>query len=382
MRGSAFACLLFASLPAGAQVSIQAPAKPIEAIALPQAASVQGSAALAPFQISSIPLRPARASRRPGALKTLQGIAQGKSRQAAAIRARFDQFLFGKSAPGGGEALGWAALPPSLLSPSGEGTSLGIYTGSFDPPTRLHLAIVRRSLKECRLDKVLIVMNADGEKRFKASLEERTAMLRAGLSGAIDKIDILWAFGVPGFAVALKDLAVLGGRSVSFIMGQDAFEKVPPKVVSRPDAAWIAFRRGDAPFPPAPAGGRVSLQTIDDPLGTSSTKAREDLREGRGAGKWVEPAVEGVIRSEGLYAPQESRRSAHGQAFERFLKALKARHPEFDWTGIEAPAFEAQQSPGARDEDFLKKVLERLGLKGAAASDLWREGRAILAGSI
>ena len=60
-------------------------------------------------------------------------------------------------------------------------TRIAIYPGSFDPPTRGHEDLVRRSLALC--DRLIVAVAMNGAKQALFSVEERLDMLRGAVGG-------------------------------------------------------------------------------------------------------------------------------------------------------------------------------------------------------
>ena len=71
------------------------------------------------------------------------------------------------------------------------GIKKGIYSGSFDPPTKAHNAIIRSAIKNLALDKLYIFVNKNGSKNYKCSSKERVEMLQRMLSDLGDKVVIV-----------------------------------------------------------------------------------------------------------------------------------------------------------------------------------------------
>jgi nicotinic acid mononucleotide adenylyltransferase len=64
---------------------------------------------------------------------------------------------------------------------NGSGVQLrtGAYPGTFDPPTLAHLAIAEAAVRQCRLDRVDLVLSLDplGKPGARATLEHRLRVL-------------------------------------------------------------------------------------------------------------------------------------------------------------------------------------------------------------
>jgi pantetheine-phosphate adenylyltransferase len=93
-------------------------------------------------------------------------------------------------------------------------TRLAIYPGSFDPPTRGHEDLARRSLALC--DRLIVAIATNSSKQPLFSVEERLEMLRIAVGGdprvTVERFDGLLA----GFARKVgARLVVRGLRAVS-----------------------------------------------------------------------------------------------------------------------------------------------------------------------
>ena len=68
---------------------------------------------------------------------------------------------------------------------------IGIYSGTFDPPTKAHNAIIRSAIQNLGLKKLYIFVNKTGEKNYKCSSQQRVEMLQLMLSDLQDKVIII-----------------------------------------------------------------------------------------------------------------------------------------------------------------------------------------------
>ena len=72
-----------------------------------------------------------------------------------------------------------------------EDIKIGIYSGTFDPPTLAHNNIIRSAIKHLNLDKLYIFVNKNGEKNYKCSARQRVEMLECMLNDIQDKVIII-----------------------------------------------------------------------------------------------------------------------------------------------------------------------------------------------
>lgn len=68
---------------------------------------------------------------------------------------------------------------------------IGIYSGTFDPPTKAHNAIIRSAISNLGLEKLYIFVNKNGEKNYKCSSQQRVEMLQLMLSDIQEKVVII-----------------------------------------------------------------------------------------------------------------------------------------------------------------------------------------------
>jgi nicotinic acid mononucleotide adenylyltransferase len=68
---------------------------------------------------------------------------------------------------------------------------IGLYSGTFDPPTKAHNAIIRSAIKNLGLERLYIFVNKNGEKNYKCSSQQRVKMLQLMLSDLQDKVVVV-----------------------------------------------------------------------------------------------------------------------------------------------------------------------------------------------
>ena len=69
---------------------------------------------------------------------------------------------------------------------------IGVYSGSFDPPTLAHYKIILEGIKKHSFDKLFLYVNRYGKKSYKASLIERKKMLEIMFSQHKDLISVVF----------------------------------------------------------------------------------------------------------------------------------------------------------------------------------------------
>ena len=93
------------------------------------------------------------------------------------------------------------ALISAFLASAAMATSVGFYAGTFDPPTRSQIRMIRCALgevdlhKECqeigrKMSHVVVLVSEDSEKETIASTKERILMLRKALEKQGNRVEI------------------------------------------------------------------------------------------------------------------------------------------------------------------------------------------------
>ena len=105
---------------------------------------------------------------------------------------------------------------------------LGVLSGTFNPPTRAHLALAEHASRELRLDEVLFVLpeTPPHKKQLEASLEDRAEMLLRALAGSKEFSAAIATHGL--FLDIHRALAphYPPGTRVFFLVGEDAAERI------------------------------------------------------------------------------------------------------------------------------------------------------------
>jgi nicotinate (nicotinamide) nucleotide adenylyltransferase len=176
-----------------------------------------------------------------------------------------------------------------FLRASGSPGHLGIFPGSFNPPTRAHLALARAALAQ--VDEVVFVLPREfPHKQYEgATFEQRVAMLRAALNGE-SRFSIASTGQGLFIDIALECLADYGNVALSFLCGRDAAERIVNWDYGRPGAIdemlgtfslLVAVRQGEYTPPPRLAH-RISHLAVEESLDeVSATEVRRRIREGQ-----------------------------------------------------------------------------------------------------
>ena len=196
---------------------------------------------------------------------------------------------------------------------------LGVLGGTFDPIHIGHLLMAQAAYEQLGLDLVLFVPAGVPPHKRKQEREDasaRLAMTRAAIAGderfALSLVDI--ERPAPHYTVDMLRLLGrqygLGPECIHFIVGSDSLAQLhtwhQPGKVAR-ECILSVLRRPGFPialeelFARVPeARGRVHLVEMPE-VGVSSTLLRSMVRQGRLIRYWVPPAVEQMVREQGLY---------------------------------------------------------------------------------
>jgi nicotinic acid mononucleotide adenylyltransferase len=105
--------------------------------------------------------------------------------------------------------------------------SVGVYWGTFDPPTKAHLHIIKSAIDTHQLTKLIVVINDDSKtkKEYKTSGVERKKMMSLVLPGDIrDKIDV--RVQTDEKQISYSDLkSEFSKQRVIAVVGEDSFLK-------------------------------------------------------------------------------------------------------------------------------------------------------------
>lgn len=192
----------------------------------------------------------------------------------------------------------------------GEPKRLGILPGSFNPPTRAHLALAEAALAE--VDEVVLVLpGAFPHKNFDgASFAQRAAMLRA-LPDCCPRLSAATSEGGLFVDIAQECRAAYGlGIQMSFVCGRDAAERIVNWDYGKPNAInqmleifqlLVAGRDGSYE-PPAPLRRHIrSLPLAATFDGISASDVRRRIREGMDWQHLVPEAIVPIVRQ--IYRP-------------------------------------------------------------------------------
>ncbi len=182
-----------------------------------------------------------------------------------------------------------------------EPTRLGIFAGSFNPPTRAHVTLAEAAL--ARVDELLFVVPREfPHKDFHgAGLEERVEMLRR-----IADAELRFSIGIADrglfIDIAREARRHYANAELLFLCGRDAAERIAnwdygdPSAFSRMLEEFrllVARRRGEY-VPPSDLLHRIEALEVDGLDEISSTEVRE--RIGRNQ-DWRELVPEAIVEN-------------------------------------------------------------------------------------
>jgi nicotinamide-nucleotide adenylyltransferase len=207
---------------------------------------------------------------------------------------------------------------------------LGIFPASFNPPTRAHLALIRKAMRFGDLDEIFVLLDAQAmdKKIIGAGLEDRVIMLKQ-LFQRDQKISI----GISNRGLFIEKLAPLrrlypSAAEFTFIAGFDTILRVlDRKYYEAPKASLDAlFKRSGFLVANRGEQDQERFETlVEDPdnhkyknkiyslplskefSSISSSLVRKRLREGRPIDDLVPYPIRIFIKQKGLYAERRSR---------------------------------------------------------------------------
>jgi nicotinate-nucleotide adenylyltransferase len=181
---------------------------------------------------------------------------------------------------------------------------LGILPGTFNPPTRAHLALARAALD--RVDHVLFVLpRAFPHKEYKdASFEQRLEMLRRATAGE-PRFSVAATEGGLFIEIARECRALYGQAALSFICGRDAAERIvnwdygDPGAVAAMLQAFdlLVASRGSDYQPPPQFAGRIHGLALEADYGEiSASEVRHRIARGQPWEQLVPHAIVPMVR--------------------------------------------------------------------------------------
>ncbi len=255
---------------------------------------------------------------------------------------------------------------PALDELSISKEAVGIYTGSFDPPTNAHKKIMTQGLENYPITKLLIFVNVSGSKDFKTSFAERREMILGMLGPYADRVEVRPILR-ENVNETMEDINKKT-NTVQFI-GQDSFEALPSDAMTDPNRRWVVIPRGNEPLQIPEKANAEALAPIDD---TSSSQIRALIIQNKIDEANIDPFVRDYITEKRLYVPkvgvaEKMKVAAFEKLFSDYKVGLKKAMPGMDLSDVVLPVYLPDQSVSAWSDKFTNLVIKKRGLVGAEA---------------
>ena len=241
------------------------------------------------------------------------------------------------------------------------------YSGSFDPPTRAHVAIIEQAIQQLHVDKLYVILNRAGGKKdsYNASVEQRTQMILEGVDPALrSRIEVVPALAEERGSLIAK-LSAPARKPFYALAGEDSFALVPESARLDPNRRWVVTPREEPGVTSALVrDGTYDVLDVPQLEGVSSTAARSSIAAGNHGDGILNEGVQRFAAANHLYevpatpAALAQARLAHAQAFQDFLARTGNLVPG-GTDGLQAPEFKPQQSPEAWNDNFAAAVAKQ-----------------------
>jgi nicotinic acid mononucleotide adenylyltransferase len=228
-------------------------------------------------------------------------------------------------------------------------TTVGFYAGTFDPPTRAEIAILRCALgdgsvrKECvgigkTIARLVVSVNESSDGDTLASTRERALMVKRALQKYGDRVEVVTAPGSreEKIRTLLENKSI--ERLVQFIDSDSyrALKTSPVKEDPRLLSMVFSVKQPGSPAPeldlktlPANVKGFVE---IEQPQGSSTSAVQQVIQSGGATAGFIDPAVKVVIEKLSLYQKVSEdlaklQKSLFEESWRGFLSDLKSACP-------------------------------------------------------
>lgn len=197
---------------------------------------------------------------------------------------------------------------------------IGLFWGTFDPPTLAHASIIENSINQLKLSRLIVVIN-DNEatgKIYKSPGPARLAMLLSMVSQEIkDRLVIIRQTNT--FSLSYNDFKKeYPDKEVYAIVGQDSFERYG-KYFAEYDHIIVVPRGKDSLQLQQKINDlhltNISILEINkEYLNTSSTLVREAINSGQNdiPSKYTHPSVNAYVKTHGFF--KEHYTAAHHES--------------------------------------------------------------------
>lgn len=265
---------------------------------------------------------------------------------------------------------------------SEEADKAAFYPGSFDPPTRSHLATVVSLITEYDFAKVYVVLNTRGPKNYMASIDERLTMMKAGLSDLLTEEQMksveFVLEPVDGKEPLKFRIQKKIGKLLYGVTGGDGWELLPQSAKDDTVRKWIIMPRpelGEVDFPQRDNILIMTPKGMED--GTSSSFIRKEIAKGNYPLGPLPVAVADVIKKNEWYKDSPEQRAFNEVLYEKDWQEYRV---QFDLPNMEMPEFKEGQTRTAWRENFVRKTVEYLGLEKSKARIYWLKAKAYIKG--
>jgi nicotinic acid mononucleotide adenylyltransferase len=233
------------------------------------------------------------------------------------------------------------------------GIKKGIYSGTFDPPTKAHNFIIRGAINNLHLEKLYVFVNTNGEKDYKCSSKERVEMLQSMLKDLGDKVIIIAQTADNKRSDYLMIKKILNEKLVN-ITGEDSYTRrilVFAGNRTNFDAIAIVPRNNKSSSAKVELEENAFYLPIDAEKlsAVSSTNVRKQLYEKNFKDIALTPEVLSYIIENGLYGLSgECKKEKYLNKYYTFIGQMFAPFP--------APEFDPSSSEDSWYEKFYKWV--------------------------
>lgn len=238
---------------------------------------------------------------------------------------------------------------------------IGIYSGTFDPPTKAHNTIIRSAIETLGLRKLYIFVNKNGDKHYKCSSHERVEMLQRMLSDIKEQVVIIAQSSENKRSDYLMLKKILDDQKVIHIVGEDSYQRrlllVPKKRVNFDAIAIIPRKLAHSEESIAdklesnafylPIGGAGSIELV------SSTRTREKLAAHDYRNIDLTPEVLSYILEGSFYCAKDNGIEKKRLYIDKFYAYVGRR-----LSPCSPPAFDPNSSEDSWEEYFAKFFLE------------------------
>ena len=182
---------------------------------------------------------------------------------------------------------------------------IGVYSGSFDPPTKAHHKIISKIIAEQKFDALIVYVNRYGSKSFQVSPEQRKSMLETMLEGEVVTVVIQ---SNPDKRIDYQKMRE-PGQGLALIIGEDSYFKrlaLPEEQRISVDRIFVIPRFSVFTDLEAALGSNAHILYVPNIQDISSTRIRRQLQLGDLSEIALEEGVLRYIVENHLYSVSEN----------------------------------------------------------------------------